>query len=215
MFQDICTELIQRCQQNPYALLHDELKSYLSHLGIPYSDEEFRELMIPMQLVKLYLKMNSCEKYISFFLEQGCSITVSGDNWQNFPHSDCPNLTILKDTPAFDTGVSFDKMLQIMGNSKIVLNLQYHQNTGIHPRITCGLSCGAFCITNENEDIRKTFSENDKVIFLSENCLKETTDKISDILKNNISSDKNVNGLMNVNNYIDTIVKSRFKFHSF
>lgn len=206
VFSLICNHIIEQSILNPHTTIHKELANYMNSLSMEYSNEEFKELMGYMQLVELYVKMYYSEKYISFLIEEGYKVCVSGSNWNDFSKADCPNLTIIG-----SNGLTFSQTLNTMCDSKVVLNLQFHKNTGIHSRITSALSCGSICITNENTDIISTFNNNSSVLTFDSNSEDTLITHLNSVLATDYTHNICTNGLTDFTEYIREQATSHFK----
>ncbi len=148
VFSNICMDVIQAMQNNTDVSLHECLYEYLDKIHFSLSDDEFNEIMQTMQLVELYIKSLSSEHYISLLLENGYDVTVSGENWNQFSLNSHTNLHIIG-----EHGLNYYEAINTMCNSKSILNLQFHKNSGIHPRVISALSSHVNCVTNENKQI--------------------------------------------------------------
>ncbi len=83
-------------------------------------------------------------------------ITIFGNGWEQFEHR-TGNMTFL---PA----VSFTETPQIMGQSKVVLNIMPNNRAGIHERLPYAMHQGAACLSEDIPGLRGEF-EHGKNIF--------------------------------------------------
>lgn len=79
--------------------------------------------------------------------------------------------------------VPFKEALQIMKQSKIVLNSMPFFRDGTHERIFSALACGGLCITSESIYLRDHFRDGEGVVFYSSKHRKDVNPFINDILK--------------------------------
>lgn len=83
-------------------------------------------------------------------------ITVFGNGWEHFEHRN--SNMILK--PA----MSFPEVLNMMGQSKVVLNIMPNNRTGIHERVAYSMHQGAACLSEAIPGMLSDF-EHEKNIF--------------------------------------------------
>lgn len=105
------------------------------------------------------------EEYISKFyrnqivkslLDEDISLTVAGRNW-NFlkeKYQDGERLRILSEN------MSYNEVLDCMGNSKMILNVLPWFKDGSHERVTSALLNGAVCLSDQNK-YTKSFLDNE------------------------------------------------------
>ena len=79
--------------------------------------------------------------------------------------------------------VSMVQAVEIMKESKIVLNSCATFKNGSHERVFLGLACGALICTNENEYLQDQFKENNGIIFYPFKDRKSINAKIKDYLE--------------------------------
>lgn len=65
----------------------------------------------------------------------------------------------------FHEPVDFNKAIEIMKESRIVLNSCVWMKDGTHERILAGLACGALVLTNENIYMREHFKNEESIAF--------------------------------------------------
>ncbi len=171
VFANICLNVIQSMQDNTDTYLHKCLADYLDKIHFSLSDNEFNEIMQTMQLVELYVKSLSSEHYIALLLENGYDVTVSGENWNQFLLKSHTNLHIIG-----EHGLNCYEAVDTMCNSKAILNLQFHKNSGIHPRIISALSSHANCVTNENRQISEIIGFDNIFTFKTDEDFLHQTD---------------------------------------
>lgn len=88
-----------------------------------------------------FFRMYCREAVVKSLIEQKIYVDVFGNGWENL---DCEN----KEYVRIHEPVSYEEALNIMGNSKIVLNVAPTHNAGGHERIFSAMLNGAICFTN-------------------------------------------------------------------
>jgi spore maturation protein CgeB len=79
--------------------------------------------------------------------------------------------------------VSYDQALEIMKQSKIVLNSSIKNKQGAHERIFTASACGAVVVTNDNPLLREYFKDGE-MVFYQENNLNQLDSIADKLLKN-------------------------------
>lgn len=78
--------------------------------------------------------------------------------------------------------ISYERVLQVMAQSKIILNSSPHIRNGAHERIFTGLMAGATVITNESPYVREIFGTEKGVLYYSSLDYAGINEAISSIL---------------------------------
>ncbi|MGF7059796.1 glycosyltransferase family protein [Brassicibacter mesophilus] len=79
---------------------------------------------------------------------------------------------------------TFQELLDLMNNSKIVLNMTGHLHEGVTERILSSMINGAAVVTESNNYIRQNFNDGEDIILYSCNQLDSVAGKINYFLKN-------------------------------
>lgn len=79
--------------------------------------------------------------------------------------------------------VSYEQALQVMQQSKIVLNSCIKNKTGAHERIFSAAACGAVCVTNENEFLKAYFQGGQDMLFYRRQELEKLAPAITRLLE--------------------------------
>lgn len=87
-----------------------------------------------------------------------------------------------KSNVIFHEAVDFDKAVEIMKESKIVLNSCAWLKDGAHERILAGLACGALVLTHENIYMREHFKDDFSIAFYQMGRWDKANQKINDYL---------------------------------
>lgn len=78
--------------------------------------------------------------------------------------------------------ISYVEALQVMGQSKILLNSCPSIRDGAHERIFAGLMAGAAIMTNDNRYIREQFVEDDQILLYRANALAKVNEELRQLL---------------------------------
>lgn len=80
--------------------------------------------------------------------------------------------------------VSFEKAIDIMKKSKILLNSSAWIKNGAHERIFAGIATGALVITNENIYMREHFKSNEDIVFYQHGKWASANEQVNFYLNN-------------------------------
>lgn len=84
----------------------------------------------------------------------------------------------------FHESVTYAQVLEMMRQSKVVLNSSVHIKDGAHERIFAGIASGAAVMTNENIFMHQNFKNRDNILFYDHSHL----DQINPLLKQYINN---------------------------
>ncbi len=151
-------EFIDFLKQHEELTMERALRLYLSYRGeADYDNARFAATMNHMFMCDSYMAAYERERVVTAVIEAGFPITLVGKGWKNLKQSDSPNVTILD-------AIQYPKTLEIMNNSKIVLNVSPYLKDGIHDRVPCALGRGCVSLTDETSGILREF-ESDKELL--------------------------------------------------
>ncbi len=110
----------------------------------------------------------------------GVKIDVFGsagqpEGWRKYLGNKAHNITIHEPVP-------YEKALEIMRQSKILLNSCPSIKNGAHERIFAGFATGALVVTNENPYMRQYFKDGENIVFYQYRRWSEIKDKIKNYL---------------------------------
>lgn len=177
IYQTMSMLLIKNMLKDPFLTLQNALATYLNEVNFTYLIDEFTELMDIFSIVDGYIRAYTRDKCIRCLLENNISVTVSGNGWDNFESDFQHNLIIMG-----SNGIDFLNVLEIIANSKMVLNDIATYQTGLHERIFTSMLCGAICLTNDFPIIHDEFTDRENILLFSHNQLQRFADKINTIL---------------------------------
>jgi predicted nucleic-acid-binding Zn-ribbon protein len=141
------------------------------------TNQEFSDILNSYYLVDKYVRAYYREKVIGILLDNEIDVTVYGYGWDKF---ECEN----KEYLTIHSQVSFPISLEIISDSKIVLNIMPLFKNGIHDRILSAMVNKAVCVTDSNEYVDKIFINNKNIVLYSLDHLEKLSEKIKDILNN-------------------------------
>ncbi len=178
VYRNMANCLISRMIENPLLALQDALYTYLNQIKFDYSSEEFTELMNLMSVVDEFIHESSRDRCIRGLVENGISITVSGSGWDDIDADLAAQITILS-----SKGVDFLDVLELMADSKLVLNHVPTLQKGMHERIFTSMICGAVCLTHDFPIMHEEFCDGENVVLYTDSELSLFAEKIKTLLK--------------------------------
>ena len=97
------------------------------------------------------------------------------DSWKKYLGANAKNIVLHDPVP-------YERALDIMKDSKIVLNSCPWIKNGGHERIFAGLACGALVITNENIYMRENFRDGESIAFYRHKHWDKVNDQVNSYL---------------------------------
>lgn len=173
-FSDISKYLILNTKEP----IDKALKIYLKSLNIPVNNDiEYIKYISTLSSIDSYIRSYFRDKIIRILVDSGIKVHVYGNGWTQFKCNKSEKLIIHEP-------LNYMEVLEVMGNTKIVLNIMPWFKDGFHDRIPCSMLNGAVCVTDSSKYIDKEFKDNDDIILYSLTKLNELPNKIEKILKN-------------------------------
>ncbi len=155
--------------------LEQAVERCFGQFGIQVSATELPEVMQEFRPVDRFIRSYYREQVIRTLVEAGISVDVYGDGWDQFSCKHRENLMV---HPA----VSYENSLDIIGDSKISLNIMPWFKDGSHDRVYTAMLCGAVCLTDSSTYLEEQLRETENVYFYSLKGLKYLPAKVRKIL---------------------------------
>ncbi len=135
--------------------------------GIHPKDLDFIELLDELVM---YIKGKGRADLVTSIKDANVTIfgsTSEGDrSWKDFLGSKHPNITTCDPIP-------HDQAIEVMKKSKIVLNNTPWVTHGAHERLFNGIACGALTLTDQNDYLSETFTNENNIAFYKKSSLNE------------------------------------------
>lgn len=186
-------------------------KNVLEQMGETVDKQLITECM---EVFGSYVDTYICRYYrtcvVKSLLDEGLQITVAGSGWSDFKekYQYKDSLNILSDN------MSYEEVLDYIGNSKIVLNVFPWFKNGSHERVTSALLNGAICLSDQNEYTEKYLKDESSAILYDRNNPQNIAKKIRYYLEHQDEAEEVAqNGKkvamenMTVKNSVDKILK--------
>ncbi len=145
------------------------IEEVLAANGICLPDEQLCGLISDLRYVEGLAVSYYREAAVRTLVEHGIHVALYGNGWENCEWIDSPFVTCHQQVP-------MEEILDIMQDSKIVLNTMTWFKAGAHERIFDGMLAGAVVVTDSSQYLKEEFSNDEFVMFeLTEiDCLAQT-----------------------------------------
>lgn len=161
--------------ENPDQTLESAAHQIFGRYGVEVSEEQFPEVFCEFREVDRYVRSYFREQVIRTLTESGIRVDVYGDGWEKFPAQ-------ARDYLAIHPAVGYEESLDVIGNTKISLNVMPWFKDGSHDRVFTAMMCGAVCLTDGSRYLEEVLQETENVYFYSLKGLKYLPKKVQRIL---------------------------------
>lgn len=167
---------MNRLTKNHRLLTENVIEDYLIEKNIEYTDGELSELITDFRIIDSFAASYFREKTIETLVENGIKVNVYGRGWENRKCFHNPNFI-------YGGLVSPDKVLELMQDSKIVLNTMTWFKAGSHDRVFNGMLSGAVSITDDSSYVREVIKDGENGFIFQLDKLRELADVVKEILE--------------------------------
>lgn len=174
---DLMRDTAGRMIDDTAMTMEEALGQCLNSCGVKVNEEEFAQILSEFREVDRYVRSYFRDKVIRTLVDNGIVVDVFGDGWGQFvtQKGEC-----LRVHPA----VSYKESLELVGDSKISLNVMPWFKDGSHDRIFSAMMCGTVCLTDSSDYLSEQFREQENIFFYSLKGLKYLPAKVRKILEN-------------------------------
>ena len=173
----IANETYEELINNPDRTTEDAIEERLLHNGIILSDNELLNVIEKLHYIDMKAVSYYREKAVKTLVDAGFKVTLYGTGLEVCDWIDNENLD-------YRGRVSADKIVDLMYDSKIVLNTMTWFKDGTHDRVFNGMLAGAVAVTDSSIYMKENFTDNELVMFELEDI-----DKLPHII-NDLVTDK-------------------------
>ena len=179
IFRKTAFTIIEYMQNDLSVTLEEALERYFNSIKFACSIYEFRELMVMLLPVDGYIRSYYRDLCINTLLKNGIPITAGGKGWNEFvtPYKESFHLIS-------DTGMDIEKVIELTGRSKMVLNIVPTFKEGLHERLITAMFCGSVSLTDSSKSIEAEFKNMESVVLYDFNNIDELPYIVKDLLKN-------------------------------
>lgn len=170
---------VDRLVNDHWLLTENVIEDYLIMKHIEYTDGELSELITDFRMIDSVATSYFREKTVEELVENGIKVTVYGRGWENRKCFQNPNFI-------YGGLVAPSKVLELMQDSKIVLNTMTWFKAGSHDRVFNGMLAGAVSITDDSEYIREVVRQGENGYIFQLDNLKELVGIVTDVLEEKV-----------------------------
>ncbi len=138
--------------------LEDTLIQAFDMPEFEFTDQEKWEITERFYLEDDFIRAYAREMAVKTLLESKIDVHVFGEKWDEYLGNNMEYLHI-------HNSVDYLEALDVMANSKIVLNVTPTLNYGAHERIFSAMMNGAICLTNQSLYLRETGLDQELVMY--------------------------------------------------
>lgn len=160
--------------KNPDMTAETAFEKALEHYNIRLEQDGFLSLFGEMKAVIQCVMYYYREKTIATLLRAGLEVHVYGDSWKDSPFYGSPCLILHEEVQAEQAG-------EVLGKSKISLNIMAWHKDGFTERIADSMLAGAVVVSDKSTQLEECYGE--EVVLFNLKQLDELTQKIKDLLE--------------------------------
>ena len=149
---------LQMMRKHPNLTAEDALQQTLETRGIFMEKEEFLDVFFQLKPVIQAVMYYYREKAIKSLLDTGIAVEIWGETWRQAPFADHALLTVHEDITPEDSQ-------EIMGNSRIALNVMAWHKGGFTERMAGCMRAGAVLVTDQTTFCDGVFENGENVVM--------------------------------------------------
>lgn len=161
---------------HPYRTTEEVIEEKLLENGIKLNDKQLLYVIEKLRYVDMLAVSYYREKVIKTLVESGIKVTLYGTGWEVCDWIDNENLD-------YRGRIAADDVIDVMNDSKIVLNTMTWFKDGTHDRVFNGMLAKAVAVTDSSIYMKENFSDDELIMFELEE-INDLPAKIKDLLNN-------------------------------
>ena len=127
-------------------------------IGREKTASDFATELNRLYLADIYVRGLNRKKVIDTAVENGMEITVCGNEWDTYPNINNKYVSYIE-------GVRYRDSIEIIADSKVLLNVLPGFRYGIHDRIRTALVNGTYVVSDSNEYLWEHYSDKEMLLF--------------------------------------------------
>ena len=168
--------------ENPQNTTEDVIEAGLKELDLRFHDEKLGEIIVELRFLDSLAVSFYREQMIRTLTEAGITVTVFGVGWDR---CEWENQHLIYGGIAQPM-----QILELMNESKVVLNTMTWFKRGAHDRIFNGMLAGAVVVSDSSEYIDEQFKDGEELKLFSLQDRKGLTETVKTLLSNTESAQK-------------------------
>lgn len=171
--QAIITDVVSKLFYNHDICFETTLQQSFSSYGLVVNQEEFRLLLNELCYVDTYVRFRKRLAIVEALINHNLTVHVYGTGWNCLQAS---NNLIIHDS------VEYAEALEIIGQSRIVINIMPLFADGSHERIFDTMLQRTLCFTDRSLFLEENFEDEKEIFFYSMNNLDQLANRIDNVL---------------------------------
>lgn len=163
--------------------LEASVLKYFNAYQLLDSDSAVADIMPKLLWLDEYVRYTRRALMIRAALKSGYDVHVFGNGWENFGENMGKNLIVHEN-------VDYEKSLDIMADSRIVLNNMPLFADGSHERIFSILASGSICLTDANPYLEENFIDKEDIFYYKWNDIAKLPELVKEILTGQFDVDR-------------------------
>ena len=169
---DEMKEFAEILMENPALTQEQALLKMMGNAGSFQQSINIRDRLYAFFLTDVYVKAYYREKMLEAALKTGRKVTIYGEQWNLYEHSNAKNLEICKMVP-------FAKTPEVMWRAKICLNIMPWFKAGIHDRVFTAMHQNAAVLTDTSRMLEEEFQKDKDILVYDLKHTEQISEQIS------------------------------------
>ncbi len=165
---------LEKLIQNPDLTTEDVIEHCLEDINLKLNDQRLGEIITELRFIDSFAVSFYREQMVRVLAESGITVTVFGTGWDRCEWQH-PNLVYGGEIPP--AGI-----LELMKQSKVVLNTMTWFKRGAHDRIFNGMLAGAAVVSDESEYLKEHFINGKELQMFSLQNVGRLAQTVQDLL---------------------------------
>lgn len=163
---------LEKLIQEPDYTTEDVIEQCLKEMGLVFDDGRLGEIITELRFIDSFAVSFYREQMVRILAESGITVTVFGTGWDRLEWEH-PNFVYGGEIPP-------GQILELMNQSRVVLNTMTWFKRGAHDRIFNGMLAGAAVVSDTSEYLQEHFLDGRELRMFS---LKEEALVLADLVK--------------------------------
>ena len=184
--QELLIEAVENVWDGKEQTLDNSIKDIFLKYDITDVVDSMSDIMAEFSFLDEYIRNERRALLIRTALKAGRKVHIFGSGWENFTSENENNLIV-------HGSVDFDKSLELMADSKIVLNNMPLFANGSHERVFSIMSSGSVCLTDSNPYLKENFKHGEDIFYFDWLNIDDLPNLIENILNKDYDVDRIIN----------------------
>lgn len=166
---------LERLIHEPGLTTEYVIEKSLRDMNLSFDDKKLGEIISELRFLDSFAVSFYREEVIRTLAENGITVTVFGKGWDRLEWEH-PNLV-------YGGEIYPVQILELMNQSRIVLNTMTWFKRGAHDRIFNGMLAGAAVVTDDSEYLQEHFTSGRELEMFSLRDIKNLPERVNDLLE--------------------------------